>query len=91
MAVHFIFVVELVQTIFTVADGFHWFVFGFGDMNKLGEFFLANFDSPMMSAVIALVVQGMYAWRVYHLSKLRVITGVICLVRLSLGQNGKNL
>lgn len=65
---------------FTAADGFHWFVFGFGDMDRLGEFFLANFDSPMMSAVIALVVQGAYAWRVYHLSKLRVITGVICLV-----------
>lgn len=70
----------MVQTIFTAADGFHWFVFGFGDMDRLGEFYLANFDSPMMSAVIAFVVQIMYAWRVYHLSKLRVVTGLICVV-----------
>ena len=77
-----IFALELVQTIFTVADGFHWFVFGFGDMDRLGEFFLANFDSPMMSAVIAFIVQNVYAWRVYHLSKLKAITGVICIVRV---------
>ncbi len=79
--VHFIFVLEMVQTCFTAADGFHWFVFGFGDMDRLGEFFLANFDSPMMSAVIAFVVQLVYAWRVFHLSKLRAITGIICVVR----------
>ena len=64
----------------TAADGFHWFVFGFGDMNRLGEFFLANIDTPIMSVIIALVVQGMYAWRVYILSRFRVITGLIIFV-----------
>jgi hypothetical protein len=79
--VHFIFFVEVVQTIFTVADGFHWFVFGYGDMQKLNEFFLSNFDTPIMSAVIALVVQSVYAWRVWHLSGLKFISGLIVLVR----------
>ncbi|KAF9449485.1 hypothetical protein P691DRAFT_667400, partial [Macrolepiota fuliginosa MF-IS2] len=84
LIVHFIFLLETVQTFFTVADGFHWFVYGFGNVEQLSEFFLANFDSPMMGSVIALVVQLVYAWRVYHLSGLKSITGLICLVSVSL-------
>ncbi|KAF5364136.1 hypothetical protein D9756_000146 [Leucocoprinus leucothites] len=85
---HFICFLEMVQTFLTVADGFHWFVFGFGDMDKLAEFFLANFDTPMMSVVIAFIVQCMYAWRVYVLSKLRVITGVIVFCALAQAAGG---
>lgn len=83
---HFIVFIETVQSIFTVADGFHWFVFGYGDMNRLHEFFLANFDTPIMSSIVALLVQGIYAWRVYRLSKLKALTGVISLVRIFIQQ-----
>ncbi|KAF5348919.1 hypothetical protein D9756_009830 [Leucocoprinus leucothites] len=88
LTVAFIFVMEFAQTLMTVADGFHWFVFGFGDVNALGEFFLANFDSPMMSSVVALVVQSMYAWRLYRLSKSKVLTYIIALCAVAQATGG---
>ncbi|KAJ3560490.1 hypothetical protein NP233_g10803 [Leucocoprinus birnbaumii] len=88
LAVTLICAVELVQTMLTVADGFHWFVFGFGDTGALNEFFFANFDSPIMTAIVALVVQCMYAWRVYRISQAKFLTLVITLCALAQASGG---
>ncbi|KAF9449483.1 hypothetical protein P691DRAFT_727879 [Macrolepiota fuliginosa MF-IS2] len=77
--VHIQFVLETAQTAMTVADGFHWFVYGYGDLTKLGEYYLANFDSPIICSIIALISQGVYCWRIYFLSKWRVPTLIIAL------------
>ncbi|KXN91146.1 Replication factor C subunit 1 [Leucoagaricus sp. SymC.cos] len=63
----------------TVADGFHWFVYGYGNMDRLGEYYLANFDSPILCSIIALISQGVYCWRIYHLSQWKVPTFIIAL------------
>ncbi|KXN89423.1 hypothetical protein AN958_05714 [Leucoagaricus sp. SymC.cos] len=83
LTAHFLFLIEVAQTLFSVADGWHRYVVGFGDMNIADDMFLANFDTPIMDAIIALVVQGMYAWRVYHLSKLKWLTALICFFAVS--------
>ncbi|KAF9442074.1 hypothetical protein P691DRAFT_765606 [Macrolepiota fuliginosa MF-IS2] len=77
--VHIQFLLEAAQTVMTVADGFHWFVFGYGDVRKLGEYNLANIDSPIMCSVIALISQGVYCWRIYRLSRWKVPTLIIAL------------
>ncbi|KAF9447787.1 hypothetical protein P691DRAFT_819590 [Macrolepiota fuliginosa MF-IS2] len=86
--VHLQFVLETAQTAMSVADGFHWFVFGYGDIRKLGEYYLANFDSPIMGSVIALISQGVYCWRIYHLSRWKVPTMVITLAACSQAVGG---
>ncbi|KAF8876259.1 hypothetical protein BD779DRAFT_1449536, partial [Infundibulicybe gibba] len=47
---------ETAQTVLSTADAFHWFAFGFGNMEYLDEYFLANFDTPILGSIIALVV-----------------------------------
>ncbi len=66
----------------SIADGFHWFVYGHGDLGKLGEFYLPNFDSPIMCSIIALISQGVYCWRIYRLSKWKALVLVVGLVSL---------
>jgi len=56
----------------SIADGFHWFVYGYGNTIKLGEYYLANFDSPILSSIIALISQGVYCWRIRHLSHWKI-------------------
>ncbi|KXN91145.1 hypothetical protein AN958_02829 [Leucoagaricus sp. SymC.cos] len=77
--VHVQFLLETAQTAMTVADGFHWFVYGYGNMDRLGEYYLANFDSPILCSIIALISQGVYCWRIYHLSQWKVPTFIIAL------------
>ena len=64
----------------SVADGFHWFVYGYGNIDRLGEYYLANFDSPIISSVIAFISQGVYCWRIHHLGRSKISPLVIAFV-----------
>ncbi|KAF8890380.1 hypothetical protein BD779DRAFT_1517218 [Infundibulicybe gibba] len=70
---------ETVQTMLSTADAFHWFAFGFGNMDTLAQYFLANFDTPILGSAIALIVQLMFCNRVWTLSKSKLLTGFIAL------------
>jgi len=78
--VHTQFVLETAQTIMSLADGFHWFVYGYGKPAQLQEFFLANIDSPIICTCIALISQGAYCWRIYRLSNWKLVTLAIALI-----------
>ncbi|EKM78273.1 hypothetical protein AGABI1DRAFT_129392 [Agaricus bisporus var. burnettii JB137-S8] len=80
--VHVQFLLETAQTIMSVADGFHWFVDGYGVGDQLSEFFLAAIDTPILCTLIAVISQGAYCWRIYRLSGWRVITSLIVVVIL---------
>ncbi|XP_006455106.1 hypothetical protein AGABI2DRAFT_121050 [Agaricus bisporus var. bisporus H97] len=80
--VHAQFLLETAQTIMSVADGFHWFVDGYGVGDQLSEFFLAAIDTPILCTLIAVISQGAYCWRIYRLSGWRVITSLIVVVIL---------
>jgi hypothetical protein len=62
------------------ADAFHWFVYGFGNMNQLDNVFLNSWDVPFLDAVIALIAQIFYCWRIYFLRKSFVFPVLIALV-----------
>ncbi|KAF8193870.1 hypothetical protein K438DRAFT_1490563, partial [Mycena galopus ATCC 62051] len=55
---------DILQTVMITADAFHWFVYGFGNMAQLDQTFLNSFDVPLLDAIISLVVQAFYCWRI---------------------------
>ncbi|KAF9445257.1 hypothetical protein P691DRAFT_777703 [Macrolepiota fuliginosa MF-IS2] len=86
--VHLIFLLDTVQTILTMDDAFFWFAYNFGDLNKVYEFHLAAIDIPTLDAVIALIVQLVYCWRIWVLSEWRIIpilTGFLALLAAACG------
>ncbi|KAJ6513703.1 hypothetical protein C8R47DRAFT_1313819 [Mycena vitilis] len=74
---------DIAQTVMVTADAFHWFVFGFGKMAQLDETFLNSWDVPVLDAVISLVVQAFYCWRIYLLRKTIIIPVIILLISLT--------
>jgi len=85
--IHFIFVLDTVQTCFSMDDTFFYFVYGFGDVQRLFDLHWA-FDVPTLDAIIGLVVQGVYCWRIWVLSGWRVIPIFSALVALMAGASG---
>ncbi|KAF5347564.1 hypothetical protein D9756_010638 [Leucocoprinus leucothites] len=80
--VHFIFLVDTVQTIMMMDDVFYWFVYNFGDTSVMFQLNLASIDGPFLDAVIALTVQLVYCWRIWVLGKWRVLPAVAALLAL---------
>ncbi|KAJ7131162.1 hypothetical protein C8R44DRAFT_871689 [Mycena epipterygia] len=76
-------ILDALQTVLITADAFHWFVYGFGNMDKLDETFLNSWDVPLIDSLISLVVQAFYCWRIYFLRKTRIIPALILLVSLA--------
>ncbi|KAH9048681.1 hypothetical protein EDB83DRAFT_1433123 [Lactarius deliciosus] len=66
---YFVFVLETVQTALTGADIYYWFVDGFGDVERLAHSHFSSIDSPVMRAVISLIVQGYFCYRIWVLNK----------------------
>ncbi|KAJ6549827.1 hypothetical protein B0H19DRAFT_1159817 [Mycena capillaripes] len=78
-----LFVIDMLQTALVTADAFHWFVFGFGNMDRLNDTFLNSWDVPLLDSVISLVVQIFYCWRIYVLRKSFVFPVLITLVSVT--------
>ncbi|KAJ6493914.1 hypothetical protein C8R47DRAFT_393128 [Mycena vitilis] len=74
---------DILQTVMITADAFHWFVYGFGDMHQLDETFLNSWDVPLLDAIISLVAQAFYCWRIHFLQKTIVVPVLILLVAIT--------
>ncbi|KIJ29510.1 hypothetical protein M422DRAFT_188271, partial [Sphaerobolus stellatus SS14] len=72
-------VLDILQTAMMTDDAFHWFVFGFGNLSQLDNF-LNSWDVVLLDAVISLIVQSFYCWRIYLLRKSFIIPVLILLV-----------
>ena len=59
---------------------FYIYVYHFGNPEALAFVYNGWFALPAMCAIVSMVVQGFYAWRIYVLSKLHVIVGAIATV-----------
>ncbi|KAK0194315.1 hypothetical protein F5146DRAFT_1135078 [Armillaria mellea] len=71
--VYGIYVVESVQTILVAHDAFAAFGYGFGDINALTRMNSFWLTVPIMSVVGASVGQFFYAYRIFVLSRSRII------------------
>lgn len=80
LAVHIIFLLDTIQSILTVEDTFFWFAYNFGDIDKIYQFHFASIDVPLIDAVVAFTVQMVYCWRIWVLSRWRVVPTLITLV-----------
>ncbi|KAF5352829.1 hypothetical protein D9756_006284 [Leucocoprinus leucothites] len=81
--VHFIFLLDTVQTIMMMDDVFFWFVYNFGNYSALFKFNLAAIDGPVLDAFVMFVAQIVYCWRLRELGKwtiLPVVTAFLALI-----------
>jgi len=62
-------VLETAQTALTGADIYYWFVDGFGNVKHLENSHFAPIDIPIMTAVISLIVQGYFCYRIWVLNR----------------------
>ncbi|KAH9923905.1 uncharacterized protein B0H18DRAFT_1120246 [Fomitopsis serialis] len=76
---------EWVQTGLLTAGAFEVFVYRYGDVEALGLVYNGWFSLPIMCALVSMVVQWFFAWRIYMLSKLRILMGGIIILSLLQG------
>ncbi|KIJ25806.1 hypothetical protein M422DRAFT_785402 [Sphaerobolus stellatus SS14] len=80
--VYGIFLVDTFQTALSGADIWYWFCHGFGDLNKLNNTYISNYDTPMLGSFIGFSVQLFFCYRIWTLSKNRILAGFIASVSL---------
>lgn len=80
--VYTVFFLETVQTVLNGADLFYWFAAGYGDLTHLTSPFASSYDVPTIEAIVSVIVQFFYAYRVWVLSNKRAwwFCVLICLV-----------
>ncbi|KAH9071035.1 hypothetical protein EDB83DRAFT_2517615 [Lactarius deliciosus] len=62
---YFVFVLETVQTALTGADMYYWFIADFGNVERLAHSHFAPIDIAIINAIISLVVQGYFCYRIW--------------------------
>ncbi|KAF7369678.1 hypothetical protein MVEN_00298900 [Mycena venus] len=67
--VYSVFVLDLASTVMCFADSYHWFASGYGNLAALNDIWLSAFDTPMIGAFLAAIVQCFYCYRLWTLNK----------------------
>lgn len=67
--VYFVVAFETAQTIMTGVDAFRWFATGFGNILEVAKPGLGPVNTPIMGAIMALVVQTFFCYRIWVLKK----------------------
>ena len=78
------FVWEWVQVGLITQNYFEAFVYNYGKLESLTSYNNSWFSAPIMTGVVSFVVQCFFAWRIWMLSRSKVLTSVILFVRSSL-------
>ncbi|KAK0483087.1 hypothetical protein EDD18DRAFT_1362059 [Armillaria luteobubalina] len=81
--VYGIYIVEFLQTILVTHDAFAVFGYGFGDLEAIAEMRFNWLIVPILGAVAASVGQLFYAYRIYILSRSRVVPTLVVCVSLT--------
>ncbi|PBK88455.1 hypothetical protein ARMGADRAFT_997101 [Armillaria gallica] len=81
--VYGVYIVEFVQTILASHDAFGLFGYDFGDFEALTEIRLNWLTIPIMSALSAFVGQVFYAYRIFILSRSRIVPIFVTCVSLT--------
>jgi len=68
------------QSIMVMVNCFEWFVYDFGNYRNLFMFKLSSVISLFFNGVIVFLVQLVYCWRIWVLSKWRILPGVVAFV-----------
>jgi len=63
--------VETAQTALTASDVYFWFIEGFGDVERLKDSHFAPIDIAIIDAIISLIVQEYFCYRIWTLNNKR--------------------
>ncbi|KAJ7078541.1 hypothetical protein B0H15DRAFT_954439 [Mycena belliarum] len=75
--VYVVFLLDLASTIMCFADSYHWFAAGYGNIASLNDIWLSAFDTRMIGAFLAAIVQCFYCYRLWKLNKYAI---PVCIV-----------
>ncbi|KAI0253500.1 hypothetical protein BJV78DRAFT_181739 [Lactifluus subvellereus] len=81
----FVFLLETAQTALTGADVYYWFMAGFGDLKSIESYWFSRIDIAVMDAIISLIVQGFFCYRIWVLNK-RLLWFCVVVAVLSVAQ-----
>lgn len=79
-SVYTVLVYEWVQTVLMTQNAFEINVYRYGDRTALTAYLNSWFSVTIMCAVISAVVQGYFCWRIYVLSRSKLMSGIIITV-----------
>ncbi|KAJ8083422.1 hypothetical protein AAF712_011876 [Marasmius tenuissimus] len=71
--VYSVYALEVAQTVMITHDAFQNFVYGFGRMTALDELQVLWFDTAIVDGIVAFAVQTYFAYRIYLLSRSKII------------------
>ncbi|KAL0571030.1 hypothetical protein V5O48_010927 [Marasmius crinis-equi] len=81
--VYGLYIVEAVQTVMITSDAFEKFVYGFGNFSGLDQLNLLWFDVVIMDGVVAFSVQLYFAYRLFLLSRSKILVAFIAIMALA--------
>jgi len=81
--VYGLYTLECLQTALATWDAYHWFCAGFGDLGILTKPLASPYDSPVIDAVVSLFVQLFFCWRIWVLSKSKIMALVIAFISIA--------
>ncbi|KAF9017667.1 hypothetical protein BDZ89DRAFT_1044969 [Hymenopellis radicata] len=67
--VYILLLVETLQTCLMTSDAFHWFVFGWGERERLDDIHTKWLNVPLMSGLISGCVQIFFSWQILRVGK----------------------
>ena len=79
-----LFVWEWVQMGLVTQTYFEIYVYDYGSIASMTSYHATWFTVPIMSAIVAFVVQCFFVWRIWVFSRSKILTGMILSVRPSL-------
>ena len=79
--VYSLYALDWVQTGLVTQDAFDTFVYYFGDHSQFRSMGNQWLSLIIFSALVSLVVQLFFAWRIYIVSQARIIAAIISFVR----------
>ncbi|KAI3614954.1 hypothetical protein WG66_016821 [Moniliophthora roreri] len=80
--VYGLFLLDWVQTISATYDASQWFVFGWGEPEKLDLLYTSFLNVPLLTSTIGAIVQIFFGWRIWTLSKSMPVFACIILMAL---------
>ncbi|KAJ7829411.1 hypothetical protein B0H14DRAFT_3873057 [Mycena olivaceomarginata] len=86
--VYGVYSIQLVQIILSTVDAFKMFGSGYGDVSALTQVDFAWFTVPFTIALVALIVQSFYAFRIFVLSKSKIIPAFIVAASMAVSVSG---
>ncbi|KAJ7290476.1 hypothetical protein C8J57DRAFT_1611375 [Mycena rebaudengoi] len=83
-----VFMMMLITICFNVADTHFWYAANFGDLTAFGQARFSPFYVPIMGSLVALLVQGFFAYRISIFHGARWVAAFITLISLAQAGGG---